>query len=182
MTFLSIDIDFWKGLPATRLHCDLTTICVALQDRGVPIQAVMNHHQLLREVARSHARRLVNVDMHSDLTYMPVGTVTCGNWVAHVPWHEDGQYEWVRRHSLIDGECDYPHLFGRGKNGTRWRHISTRRVTAFPWAELDNGMVAAGICMSPGYSDSGFDAVMREVVKAHGVPYRRGRVVWDYMT
>ena len=181
MTFLSIDIDFWNDLPPKRLRADLTRIVESLQSRQIHVQVVMNHQQMLADVSKAQAQRLVNVDMHSDLCGGAPQDLTCGNWVAHVPWRSTGQYVWVRRHSRREGECDYPHVFGpngRAINAV-WRHASTKRVRQFPWAELGNGVCAAGVCMSPGYCDSGHDLVLRDIIKGYGIPYRRGRYAWD---
>ena len=175
-TYLSIDIDFWNDLPPYRLRRDLCTIVEALLTREVPVEAVMNHQQMLKQVARSEARTLVNVDMHSDIYVgAPVqGALSCGNWVNYVPWREEGMYRWIRRHPLRDGECDYPWAF-RGGNRTQWMKISSKRVRAFPAEVLENGVVAAGICMSPAFCDPLFVAVFREVVKTYEIRYRRGR-------
>ena len=186
-TYLSIDIDFWEDLSKDYLQKDLHRLVTELNKRQVPIIAVMNHQQLLPHVSESGARRLVNVDQHSDLADFIVEKLDCGSWVSYVSWRKKGEYVWIRRHSLEAGECNGGDPIFRERGGvdktlSDWKKLSTKRVRYLPpLKELLKGVVAAGICLSPSFIPSssfqdvgGFEKVFRRIVRQFKIPYKRG--------
>ena len=186
-TYLSIDIDFWEDLSEDRLQKDLQRLVNELNKRQIPIVAVMNHQQLLPLVSDSSARRLVNVDQHSDLADTTVEKLDCGTWVSYVSWRKKGEYVWIRRHSLDAGECNGGDPIFRERGGvdktlSDWKKLSTKRVRYLPpLKELLKGVVAAGICLSPSFIPSEnfntvgpYEKVFRRIVRQFKIPYKRG--------
>ena len=181
MTFLSIDIDVWQNHEPDDLARILDSLIVRLKVRGVPTVAVMNHQQMLPFVAASNARRLVNVDAHSDLTRAhDTYVINCGTWVSYVPWRAAGSYLWITCGlNPLDGDCS--DLFQQMRspqwtNGSEWSFIECRdeHVDRLPRGIL-NGVVEAGLCMSPAFCGTDHDRVFKRAVKLHQVPYVKGR-------
>ena len=107
-TYISIDIDFWGprwGVKETRE--DLRDTLKTALGRRIPVIAVMNHQQLLREVNGSQASRLINVDEHSDLAPADCDELNCGTWVSYVRWRRGGEYLWIRNTRELSGSCNY---------------------------------------------------------------------------
>lgn len=178
-SFLSIDIDFWQVLEPDELEQTLDMLILRLQRLGVPIIAVMNHQQMLPFVAASSARRLVNIDAHSDLT-TKIAELHCGSWVSYVPWRREGAYWWITNNLAIDGECEHPPLFFRThdpawSNLSEWGQIKVSEDADILPRGVFYNVVGAGLCMSPSFCGSGHDAVFKCCLKRHQIPYRRGR-------
>ena len=180
-TYLSIDTDFWNGLPPSRLRRDCERIVSALRARRVPVVAVMNHQQMLPYVSDAPARRLLHIDQHSDLCDSEVAELNCGSWVSFVSWRREGEYIWLRRHHVLDGECNGSRpIFApttkawRGKSD--WGRVKAKRVKSLPpLREILQSVVAAGLCMSPGYIDRDeYEGVFRSLVQQFNLPYKRG--------
>jgi hypothetical protein len=104
-SYLSIDLDYWDllgGERALRFLGRVFALCV-------PIYVCGSHESLLLDPEITKVRKLLNVDFHSDYQVWPQkgSPLTCGNWVNHVSWKQEGVYVWhfpsllARRH----GDC-----------------------------------------------------------------------------
>ena len=186
-SFLSIDIDFWNSrdcyeeTTADKVFNYLDRLCSKLKKRRVPMTAVMNHQQMLRLVNDSKARRLINVDQHSDLADQEVAILNCGTWVSYVRWRrQGGHYLWLHRHPADHGDCnpEYP-IFEDGitrKSLSDWGLICHRQVNnppTFNWLE-DKSIVDFSLVLSPAFCERDLEPVFREIVKLHNLPYLKG--------
>jgi hypothetical protein len=171
-TYLSIDVDFWSD--AVSAYDKLERLLQLARKRSIPVTAVMNHQQLLPHVNESKARRLVNVDMHSDFgdpteTY----TLECGTWVSYVRWRKEGEYLWVRSLSISEGNCN---SYQRWNSGTDWKRTKTiRRSQRQPLTGYLRAAVGMGICLSPGFASACVREATRMLIKQYEVPYTKGR-------
>lgn len=110
-TYLSVDIDFFAP-PYYASDEEVLTFLDLLRDvaakKNVPIHAMMNHNQMLKYVDCSSARRLINLDAHSDLADKDVDERNIGTWISYVKWRKEGEYFWLRNaHDPWAGECGY---------------------------------------------------------------------------
>jgi hypothetical protein len=181
-TYLSIDIDFWNDwLIPDKVYDYLSRLCHQLWKSRVPMVAVMNHQQLLNPVNESQARRLINIDKHSDLADSRVDRLNCGTWISYVKWRRDnGRYLWLHKHSAWEGECNQdPEIF-REKvtvpSLSDWTKIAHRRIRYNPdpkWL-MDRDIVNFGLVLSPSFSDRDLEPVFRAIVKEHKISYLKG--------
>lgn len=181
-TYLSVDIDFWNDWRTdTQVHELLRNLCMAVRKSCIPMRAMMNHQQMLKFVNASHARRLVNIDMHSDLGDRSTSKLNCGTWVSYVKWRHDGIYQWIHKHSAEKGECNqYPPIFTeRSTYGllSDWGYVGQQKVKRTPSVErlMKLDIVDFGLVMSPAYANYEFIPVFREIVKEFRIPYIKGR-------
>jgi hypothetical protein len=181
-SFLSIDIDFWNdGIIADKVYDYLDRLCFKLKSKRIPMIAVMNHQQMLRLVNDSKARRLINIDMHSDLAGENVNALSCGTWVSYVRWRRaGGHYLWLHRHSAWEGDCNQdPPIFREGvtvRSISDWGLVAHRRVKAAPgWDWLSERKICDfSLVLSPLYCDRDLEPVFRAIVKEYKIPYLKG--------
>jgi hypothetical protein len=172
-SFLSIDVDYWYDPKAA--HAGLTSVLKRARRRGLPLCAVMNHQQLLSIVSASEARQLVNVDEHSDLTSSDIDELSCGTWVSYVKWRQEGKYLWVRGYpSTTHGNCNGDKDWYEGSDWglTRTLYNPEANVGRF----VNASCVGVGLCQSPEFARAAVQDVFRDLVKAYGVPYKKGRM------
>lgn len=172
-TYLSVDVDFW--FEPTRAREQLMLL---MQRIGkIPVIAVMNHQQMLREVNASNARRLINVDEHSDLAERDVTTFQCGTWASYVNWRHQGEYVWIRPDVSYQGSCNGDDR-AIWNFGTDWKHSVSRHISRknLKLTTYLQDCVGVGICMSPAYAPTDVIEVFREIVDRYGIPYRKGRL------
>lgn len=159
-TYLSVDLDFWNNLKPKQLEADLRRIISHAQKENIPINAVMNHQQMLPLVNNSGATRLLNIDTHSDLASFDVQSFNCGTWVSYVKWRKRGAYAWYHRLSVSSGECSaYPifNQIGVNHKYVDWKFVFRQRVKRLPKIDsLFKKCVGVCLCMSPAYSDYRF--------------------------
>jgi hypothetical protein len=176
-TYLSVDVDFW--LEPTRAREQLYRLMQHIGKR--PIIAVMNHQQMLREVNASKAKRLTNIDAHSDLAESSVSKLNCGTWISYVTWRKQGEYIWIRPDVGYQNSCNGDDR-AIWNAGTDWkysvsRYISRRNLKITTYL---HDCVGVGLCMSPAYAPIEVVEVFREIVDRYGIPYRKGR--WNEET
>jgi hypothetical protein len=174
-TYLSIDFDYWRTTWPKLGVSTITDVVKRAKKRGIPIIAVMNHQQMLKEVNESYADRLINVDEHADLSGADVEVLNCGTWVSYVRWRRGSEYLWIRNsRSTSLGDCNGSG--GRWNFGTDWYKTTSKyggkdlRLTPF----LRN-CVGVGLCMSPEFSTETMQDFFRELVRENGIQYRKGR-------
>ena len=199
MHYLSIDIDFWLK-PAPAVAC-LERVIQYAKRCHIPIQGVMNHQQMLREVNASVARRLVNIDEHSDLTDSGVFELECGTWVSYVKWRHEGSYLWIRNNqNTTYGSCNNgcwgvvrstrvskagvvlsrlaKSVCVRSKrtwdSGNDWQSVHSRHGAAEYCVDsyLNRDLAGVGICLSPAYAVLDVFNAVRPILR--GLPYRKG--------
>jgi hypothetical protein len=198
-TLLSIDIDYWNYFSdyrqAAALKRYLNKVTQAARQQCAPIHAIMNHQQILPIANASKARRIVNVDTHSDVCEGSVDRLECGSWVNYVEWRNEGEYVWIHRCCRDVGDCSihgvifggsrrprkklsqlrhYPRYFKQEYDDVDWKSVKRRRKGAPDPYKLDLSEVV--VCLSPSYSDSNLMPIFNEWVKANNIPYRRGRM------
>lgn len=171
--YLSIDADYWTN--AAKAEQALLAVVNRAANRKVPIVAVMNHQQLLPFVNASSARKLINVDEHSDLASCDIERLECGSWVSYVRWRRNGEYLWIRNcKALHVGNCN-----GNGltwKAGNDWGKTSSRYQPLLPIASLvDRNCVGVGLCMSPDYANPFVQDAFMRVVRSNAIQWRKGR-------
>ena len=171
-TYLSVDIDFFNDPELCRKQLRLLMNRIG---KRIPVLAVMNHQQMLLEVNASEARRLINIDQHSDLAEVGVSKLNCGTWISYVRWRKDGEYIWIRSHADYQGSCNGDDR-GNWAKDVDWGPCSSQyikqeniKVTAYLC-----DCVGVGICMSPAYASKAVTDVFREIVDQYGIPYRKG--------
>jgi hypothetical protein len=170
-TYLSVDVDFWCDAEQARQQLHLL-----LKSRSLRriTTACMNHQQMLREVNASGARRLRNIDAHSDLAEQNVEVLNCGTWVSYVSWRKEGEYIWVRPDRNFNGSCN-GHS-GTWNNDTDWKRSRSRYIsnTKLDITDYLDECVGIGICMSPAYAPNEVQQVFRDLVGEYNIPYRKG--------
>ena len=178
-TYLSIDIDYWRKFPG-RVQEDLRRTLRCARARNVPIVAVMNHQQMLKEVNESDARRLINIDAHSDLADSEVDELNCGTWVSYVRWRRSAEYIWLRSNTGWGGSCNWGMHSRRAtakgwSMGSDWKKVSTEcQGTSLEVSTLMKGCVGVGICMSPSWCTMSGEIVFQNLVDEFEIPYRKG--------
>lgn len=170
--YLSVDIDYWRDPEYAKAH--LEALIKYAQADKIPIQTVMNHQQLLPFVNKSGARKLINIDEHSDVTCVPQN-LHCGSWVSYVTWRTTGTYYWIRNSSSFSGSCNCTNSWDQGLD---WAYRCTNYVKETVLAPVDyiGGVVGVGICMSPWYSSLAVVETFRELVRKYNLPYKKGRM------
>lgn len=187
-TFLSVDIDYWNNYGNTASDEDarkgamvdyLTELTIKAKEKTIPISAVMNHQQMLRVVNQSEARRIINLDTHSDFVDNRVEELNCGTWFAYVNWRQRGEYLWVHGNVSEDGECNgnYP-IFEDDKKTNRYSDWGSYEHSRAPIPPSVNEVLAdccdVCVCSSPAYSMSGLVPLFHDWRKLFGIPYKRG--------
>jgi hypothetical protein len=153
-TYLSLDLDYWNKASFDPWLLD------TLFASGLPLVVTLDHHDILPHVnAQPRLTRLLNIDYHSDF----IGAdepLHIGNWVNHVAWRMNAEYEWI-----VPRMVDYHLRLGHHHTGanpftdpqrlTGWRAAGKRE--GYDRDILDR-VAAVGICISPDYLDHGADA------------------------
>jgi hypothetical protein len=172
-TYLSIDMDFFAA-DAVKLADQMPDLIHAALKKRIPVQAVMNHQQMLPFVNVSKARQLVNLDAHSDLESRDVITLNCGSWVSYVRWRKEGTYLWIRNEWSLFGSCNGE---ARWNKDTDWENTRTERVSkSLQLKSLLNGCVGVGLAMSPWYTSKEHMVLFRILVEEFELPYKKGRM------
>ena len=179
-TYVSVDMDFWTYVPQRieRARAYLCRLFDIASRKGISTLAVMNHQQLRVHVDCSGARRLVNIDLHSDLADTAVNRLNCGTWVSYIRWRQEGIYHWIHSGNAAAGDCTGTDSIGYRpyREWTDWKrfsHIGTTSPTR-PGRLLDN-CVGIGLCMSPSFSEEDLNSLFRKLVRDYRIPYRKGR-------
>jgi hypothetical protein len=179
-SYLSVDIDYWNVFTGTnQLEKDITRIISFAKSNYIPINVVMNHQQLLKFVNYSVARKLINIDQHSDIVADPK-MLDCGTWVSYVNWRKEGKYLWVRSYKNLGDVNTWQNKLVKKKNQWKWgcdwleadRAIYKHPSLALSF--LNKNVAGIGICLSPSYSR--FDVYNMSRRLLSGLPYVRGRV------
>lgn len=191
-TLLSVDIDFWnyRNNPEKSLKRYLSRLSHLSKERCVPIHAITNHQQILKWVNKSSARKIINIDTHSDLAWACVDRLNCGTWVNYVAWREEGSYHWVRNCSAYSGDCTgtieifkdgskplrYPARIGSAYKDLKpwdWKNISHSYGRLPKLENLD--LTEIIVCESPSYSYRNLISIFHEWRKQNKIPYLKGR-------
>jgi hypothetical protein len=216
-TFLSIDMDYWNlnsrysqkntdaiddGVKKIYIQYNgvrteyyafiamyLADLVRGARQRRIPVTAVDNHQQMLPFVDKSKARRLVNVDTHSDLASKDVEIFSCGSWISYVKWRNKGVYEWWSQEDAMEGDCSIPNdgrpiwSVGRRARLARvdWSDIIYKRMYGAlkPVHEMLDDVVHLSICESPGYSDVRLLPIFQNLVRLEGIRHFKGSVYDD---
>jgi hypothetical protein len=181
-TFLSIDMDFWNDWgKVSDIHRYLDNLCRDLKKSCVPMTAVMNHQQMLTLVNESKARRLINIDKHSDLADIKVDRLNCGTWISYIKWRTEGQYLWFHKHAEHEGDCNQdPPIFtyrGVKRKISDWGYIGHKKVQTTPsrYYLMNKDITDFSLVLSPAFVDEEFELVFRDIVKKYKMPYQKGR-------
>ena len=180
--YLSIDIDYWNyALNRTRkAKAYLDKIALLSRAKGIPIQAMMNHHQMLPLVNKSGATTLINIDTHSDLADDTVEQLNVGTWVSYVKQRRQSHYHWIHGGPLEDGECNSedPIFPRRGKphlDLTDWGTLQRTQLDTPPRPErVMRDVVAVGVVLSPSYCMWDLEPVFHSWRKDWEISYLRG--------
>ena len=89
-TYLSIDSDFWSN---PDIFLEQLELLMKFALGSIPIIAVMNHQQMLDDVNLSKARKLINIDEHSDLDGVDVDWLSCATWLLNAHGKARGRDE-----------------------------------------------------------------------------------------
>ena len=189
-TLLSIDVDFWNGQDVKRLKRYLNRVTKLAKRQCIPISAITNHQQILKVANVSKARRIVNVDTHSDLAEGDNSELNCGTWVNYVKWRGSGEYVWYHKSAAWQGDCSYNRdmftkygLVSRKRPrlkryGVDWKKV--RHARKGPPNPEKYDLTEVVICLSPSYSDSNLQDFFHEWRKRNAIPYKRGRLREDF--
>jgi hypothetical protein len=171
-TFLSIDVDFWVDANTLRHQLHLL---MGRKNKDIPIIAVMNHQQMLRAVNESNARRLINIDEHSDLAECTVEELNCGTWVSYVKWRLEGTYIWIRNSGDFHSRCNSVR-FDSWDEGSDWKKLESRylKENNLKLTTYLPDCVGIGLCISPAFARADIADVFTEIVAEYGIPYRKG--------
>jgi len=180
-TFLSIDMDFWNDWTRVgSIHNYLDRLCFDIKKSGIFMTAVMNHQQMLSLVNESKARRLINIDQHSDLVDTKVDRLNCGTWVSYVKWRSEGKYLWFHKHAEHQGDCNQmPPIFTSRsvrRKITDWGYIGHKKVKTTPSRRylMNKDITDFSLVLSPAFVDEELEPVFRDIVKGYKIPYRKG--------
>lgn len=182
-TFLSIDVDYWSlghRNPSISLDDFLRKITIGARSKGIPISAVMNHNQMLRKVCMSPARRLYNIDTHSDLASSNVSNYNCGTWISYITWRREGEYIWhCPPHQKSFGDCNGGENIFTDKRVKKhlsdWGNVDRVASSVIaPVDELLKDCVEICVCMSPCYSDGVDIESFRRWKNSFKIPYQKG--------
>jgi len=90
-TYLSIDLDYWNGLPRQSINAFFSRVF----QLKLPIWVAPFHHQLLPHINRNPCDQLINVDYHSDIATL-ANNLQCteGTWANFVKWRIGGAFTW----------------------------------------------------------------------------------------
>jgi len=187
-TFLSIDIDYWNHLPypncvggMVRYLNELAHLC---KEQRIKLTCVMNHQQMLPKVNASKARKLVNLDTHSDMADPSVECLDCGSWVGFVSWRREGHFHWIHAEAMDIGECSgnvrgVPMFRAPGpaySSNTDWEKITHARKLAPPnLNQLLPTVREVCVCSSPDFAEKDLYRMFMVWKKEHNIPYTKGR-------
>ena len=179
--YLSVDLDYWntgaEPLPDPTRYLKRLFNTMTNGNLWVCYQ----HHHMLPHMNKYQPDEVVNVDWHTDIDNKqpPPGCVPEeGNWVHFVEGSHK-HYKWI----YPCAEC--ASVKNRGYLGWGWCHDGKpnpfKVADPFPycgWHKLTHHrgnpphvdrFVAAGICLSPDWSDNEHMALLRRLCKDHGV-------------
>jgi hypothetical protein len=165
-TYLSVDCDFWTDPDIAKAQLERL-----IDFRGsAPIIAVTNHQQMLDDINISKARKLINIDAHSDLDGKDVDFLNCATWISYVAWRGVGEYSWIRPRKSYNGSCNSDFRKSWNHNAD-WKISSSTHVDQKKLDVTDyiNGCVGIGICMSPAYSSNDIIDVFKYVMKKNNI-------------
>lgn len=171
-----MDIDYWVKEEYAASH--LNALVMYARQKHIPVHAVMNHQQLLPYVNASRARRLINIDEHSDAT-AEADSLHCGSWVSYVKWRYQGEYVWIRNAPGYKGCCNkYYNQWWTWARDIEWDRTSTDYVAEQNLVMMNylTNVVGIGICMSPWYSRIPMRDVFKQLVRKYNLPYKKGRI------
>ncbi len=182
-TYLSIDMDYWNGRTPAYTRRSLFSLLKRLKKRRVPMMACMNHQQMLNHVNDSSARRLINLDTHSDLSQSVVTMLNCGTWVSYVKWRQQGEFIWCHRRTIREGDCS---SWGNGKriflnNGninntvSDWKKVKRTKMLLPNYRYLTTHTVAAGLVLSPDFIEDELEYIFYEAIAKFNIDYFKGR-------
>lgn len=183
-TYLSIDMDYWNGCTPAYTFKSLFNLLERLQNKGIPMMACMNHQQMLHHVNNSNARKLINLDTHSDLAQPAIDRLNCGTWVSYIKWRHQGEYIWCHRDSISAGDCSrwgskYGRIFPNNgminKISSDWQKIQRIKMHLPNYKYLTNHTVAAGLVLSPEYVEDELECVFYDAIKKFNLNYLKGR-------
>lgn len=181
-TYLSIDMDYWNGRTPAYTRRSLFSLLKRLKKKRVPMMACMNHQQMLNHVNDSNARRLINLDTHSDLSQPDVDRLNCGTWVSYVKWRQKGEFVWCHRHSIDQGDCS--RWNGRrifcsngaiNKIASDWKKIKRTKMLLPNYRYLTNYTIAVGLVLSPDYIEDELEHIFYEAISEFNIDYFKGR-------
>lgn len=180
-SFLSIDIDFWSE---PRIEPDLNTFLEQLTllaaEKHTPLTAVENHHQMLEIVNNSMAKKLINIDAHSDLAATDIDFISCGTWISYVTWRQAGEYHWIcPPYMWTEGDCNgNPSIFCStyiNKNLSDWQILRRSKRIRLPAIEqLLDDCERACVCMSPAFSYDQHQQIFNNWLSKYSIPYVSG--------
>lgn len=180
-TFLSLDIDFFcYPLTTDENRNDVGNFLDGLlqisRDKQIPINAVMNHNQMLKSVDKSNARRLINLDAHSDLATDNVQVLEIGTWISYVKWRGEGEYVWLRNERYTHpGECGYSFQESH-RSQSDWKSVRSHWIKSTPnvfdFARMN--LVAISVCMSPMFNEYSDELDLIQWIKTNNIPYQKG--------
>lgn len=184
-TYLSIDMDYWNGRTPAYTRRSLFSLLKRLKKKRVPMIACMNHQQMLNHVNDSNARRLINLDTHSDLAQPAVTMLNCGTWVSYVKWRQKGEFVWCHRRSISEGDCSsgtriFPNNGAINKIVSDWKKIKRTKMHLPNYRYLTTHTIAAGLVLSPEYIYEELEWVFYEAIVEFGIDYIKGRRSEDY--
>lgn len=162
-TYLSIDIDYWTGTKLD-INSGLPFVNRSFIKRvigtGKDISVFMSHEQMLSDIEKSGARKLVNVDYHSDLSDNSNGILpelNEGTWVNHLSFCKEGEFIWIYPDINCyeeNGRCDSDEnpFSQRSLEICGWRKVS-RRCNKLPTDTELRDVVKIGFSISPDWSE-----------------------------
>lgn len=169
--FLSIDFDYWQGLPS---NAKFVNRCLEA-NRGM-VSIVPSHEMLLPFVEASHARTIINIDYHADLADIEYADDTRhledGTWANFVSWRYMGHFSWYMPNQdcyRYYGRCDNYHnpFVKKTRKHSGWERTSIR-IGLPDIKKFD--VVGIGFAISPLY-------VAKNVVYANAKPLIRRRFI-----
>lgn len=184
-TFLSVDVDFWDQAADMSFIQDLSVylegLVIVAKSRRIPITAVGHHHDMLKAVNKSEARRLLNIDAHCDLASSDIKMFNCGTWVSYVDWRGEGEYRWLHGNPAHCGDCnggDELIFKGERKSNpklTDWKKISHLKVKTLLTPLTLKNLTEICVCLSPEFCSGESFYKFHAWRKRHGVAYKRCR-------
>lgn len=166
-SYLSIDLDYWNEETERQMLNFLKKV-MALD---IPINAYIEHHEILRSVNRAKFDTLFNVDYHSDLCEDSVHgqsplELNEGTWGNFVKGKKDKTFIWIHPQTTCyinpgssyedhrgDGRCDLAkNPFTNPQAVCGWKDAK-HRTAKLPTQEEMNTVQYIGLCVSPDWTD-----------------------------
>jgi hypothetical protein len=153
MSYLSIDLDYWRDTPTRHPANNFFKKVFAL---NVPMVLCKRHHWLVPDINKHFPEDgiVYNVDFHSDITGEDGANprLNCGNWADFIKRRKEGHFIWVypnvqkcyRESWGLCGTDRQPFE----KSYSEWKRISRRQGTNY--IRLAN-VERVGIAISPDY-------------------------------